>query len=259
MLEAPSYVIVGRGRWARRVNDVLAAEARGVTVLSNPRRQPDEGEDAYAERIGSAFRSADAQVAWLCVPPGPHVPVLVSVALSSGLHVIAEKPWRYPLETEQLESLARAAGRLVGVDFEYCLLDGVRRWMVDFGTGQGLRFGGEFVVSSPNRLGISPVDNLAGHLLAIAQFAVPAADLGDIYCGYERPAARRVWLDGSDGRVSEIDFGDSTEPILQRYVATFEAALDGAALPFDLPFARSVAHLSAALEARPLGVNVMPR
>ncbi len=250
MAEHPSYVVVGRGRWAGRVQQVLDGERRRVAVVGEARRRPDESPTGYTARLGDALGSSGAQIAWLCVPPGPHVPALTRAALGAGLHVIAEKPWCYPDETATLASLARSAGRIVGIDFEYCLLDGVQRWAAQLEQGAGLRFGGEFSVATGNRLGISAADNLGSHLLAIRELAVPAAEIGEIDYGYERSAARRVWLDGPAGRVAEVDFADNTEPIMQRFVTGFEAAIDGGAFPLDLAFAERVAARTADLEAR---------
>ncbi len=248
--EHPSYVVVGRGRWAGRVQQVLDGQHRRVAVVSDARRRPDESSTGYTARLGGSLGAAGAQIAWLCVPPGPHVPALTHAALDAGLHVIAEKPWRYPEETETLARMARSAGLVVGVDFEYCLLDGVQRWAAEQEKGAGLRFGGEFTVTAGNRLGISAADNLGSHLLAIRELAAPAAEIGDITCGYERSPARRVWLDGPGGRIAEIDFADNTEPIMQRFVAGFEDAVDGGTFALDLAFAQRVAALASDLEAR---------
>lgn len=225
---------------------MLAGEGRLVAVVPGTRRLESESPSGYQDRVGSALRSVRAEAAWLCVAPGDHVPLLVAAALGAGMHVLAEKPWRYSTDTPHLERSAESLGLVVGVDFEYCLLDAVQSWPAAFGGGAGLSFGGRFDVPSSNRLDLPAMDQLGSHLLALREDAAPQAAIGSLHCGYERPAVRRAWLAGPGGPVAEADFTASTEPILQRVVALFESAAAGAHFRFDLSFAERVAVLSAA-------------
>lgn len=242
---------------------MLEADGRRCVVLAQTRRRPGELVDDYGHRIAEALREAQVELAWIAVPPGEHVPLLVRAALAAGVHVIVEKPWPYPAEQTRAVLAARqAASRLVAVDYQYCLLDAVGHWRARYGETAGLMFGGAFVVATDNRLGISAMDNLGSHLLAIREHAVPGAAVGEIRCGYGGSPERRVWLDGPDGgRLAEIDFGANSEPILQRFAATVESAAgesaagsgELASFPFDLGFAQRVADAATEVTARPAG------
>jgi hypothetical protein len=85
------------------------------------------------------------------------------------------------------------------------------------------------------------MDNLGSHLLAIREYAVPGAAVGELRCGYAGPPERRVWLDEASGRVAEIDFGSNSEPILQRFRQAVEHGRDSGEIAFDIPFAQQVA------------------
>ena len=240
----PDYVIVGRGRWATRMHTVLEQLGRQVTAMgTSPRRQTDtEADDRYEMRMAESLEASGAAVAWLCVAPGPHVAPLVRAALLAGMHVLAEKPWPCTEdETVALSALARQAGRATGVHFEYCLLDEIQQWRDQLHAGAGLDFGGRFMTPVADRMGVPADDNLGCHLRAIHQYAVPEAHVAEITCAYERPAERLVWV-GAPGRPrQEVDFLTQTQPIIQRFVALFEAHLGSAeraaAFPFDMAFA----------------------
>ena len=246
--DTPAYVVMGRGHWAARMAGVLGGEGRVVHSLPETRRQPGEDAADYEARIGHALRERQAEVAWICVPPGPHIPCLIRAAVSSDLHVVVEKPWMCSSEeTGELTEQAARTGRVIGVHYEYCLLDAVGRWRARHNPGAGLVFGGRFDAAVPDHLGIAPLWNLGSHLLAIREYAVADATVGDISCGYERSPARQVWIGAEDDDSPEvIDFLDGGEPIIQRFVARFEEAVraggqgDGA-FPFDLDFATRVA------------------
>ena len=84
------------------------------------------------------------------------------------------------------------------------------------------------------------MQNLGTHLVAMREYAVPHSRLSNIYCGYELPDERTVWLDSAERRVATIDFLGSKEPIVQRFLARFENSLDGSTFPFDFAFAQRV-------------------
>jgi hypothetical protein len=242
MNEAPSYAVLGRGRWAKIMQGILAGEGRRSTLIEDTRRAERESETDYKARLFARMKGSAAQIAWLCTTPGPHVPLMTEAAVDAGLHVIVEKPWLHSREqTRAVSEFARFKGRLIGIHHEYCLLDGIQEWRKRFGGGKGLQFGARFSMNRPNRVGISPIDNFGCHLLAIQEYAVPKSGLAGISCEYERPDERRVWLENDQRTIASVDFLGSSERIIQRYISAFEAALDTGSFPFDLDFATRVA------------------
>jgi hypothetical protein len=236
-----AYAVVGTGRWGTRVASMLEATERRVITTSAPRAEAGTDDDELLARATDAFTTLGVDAAWLCVPPGPHVPPLARAALAAGLHVVVEKPWNYgPDATHAVSTLAAARGLTVAVDFEYCLLDGVRRWRDEAFADDALTFGGRFVVPGDDRLGISALDNLGGHLVAIRQYAAPQAAIATVDCAYGGDPAREVWLDRAGTRVATLDFLRSDEPILQRVAAAFEHAWSGAPCALDLELAAGV-------------------
>jgi hypothetical protein len=169
------------------------------------------------------------------------VPMLIRAAFAAGLHVIVEKPWLYSSqETALLQAAATKARLQGGVHFEYCLLSEIENWRRKHARQDDLAFGGTFNVHAADRLGISAMQNLGTHLVAMREYAVPHSRLSNIYCGYELPDERTVWLDSAERRVATIDFLGSKEPIVQRFLARFENSLDGSTFPFDFAFAQRV-------------------
>jgi predicted dehydrogenase len=242
MAKAPDYVILGRGRWAQRMRPIISGEERNVALIEETRQRASESESGYVERLASAMKASRAQITWLCVSPGPHVPPMIQAAIEAGLNVIVEKPWYgSSKQTQRLQSLARAKGCVIAVHFEYLVLEEMQRWREEFHPGTGCAFGGRFFLSRSDRSGIPPIDNLGCHLLAIREYAVPASAVSEVRCGYELPDERLVWIDRGDQRLSLIDLFAHRQPIIQRFMQKVEAALDGAAFPFDLEFALRVA------------------
>ena len=243
MGDAPSYVILGRGRWAARMQSILAAENRLVSSFPATRRTTDETDSTYRSRLSEAMTASGAQIAWLCVLPGPHVPLMIEGALEVGLHVIVEKPWQGSQRvTSSLVARAKSLRRLIAVHFEYCLLEEVERWRMDFHPGTGLRFGGHFFLSRPDHTGMTALDNLGSHLLAVRAYAVPKSVLQEIRCGYEQPDERRVWLEKRNAHAASINLLANKEAIIQRFIAKVEASLEGGEFPFDLEFALRVSN-----------------
>ncbi len=251
MAEAPAYVILGRGRWAQRMRPIIAAENRTVATIEETRQRPSESESAYVGRLAETMKASGAQIAWLCVTPGPHVTRMIQAALEAGLHVIAEKPWYGSAEdTQRLQTLAQTRRRLLAVHFEYLMLEEVENWRKKFQPGAGLRFGGHFFLGRADRSGIPAIDNLGCHLLAIREFAVPASEISEIQCAYEHPDERLVWIEKAGQRTSSIDLLQGSQRIIQDFMKKVEAALDGAAFSFDLEFALRVANQLNACKAR---------
>jgi hypothetical protein len=113
-----------------------------------------------------------------------------------------------------------------------------------------LQLGGRFFLSRADQTGISPLDNLGCHMLAIREYAVPSSEISEIRCGYELPDERLIWIERGGRRLSSIDLLVHGQPIIQRFIKKVEAALDGAAFPFDLDFALRVANQLNAYKAR---------
>jgi hypothetical protein len=258
MTERSRYLIVGRGRWAARMRGILENERRSVVSLEQSRRGPSEDAHGYRERLLSFFKASGAQIAWLCVPPGGHIPTMVEAAVEAGLHVVVEKPWLCSAqETHRLESVARARNILVGIHYEYCMMEQVESWRREWCPGVGLHFGGRMTISRPNHIGLSALDNLGSHLFSIHEYCAPDSAVATIDCAYEQPDDRRVWLDRKGQRVAEIDLLANKEPIIQRFIAHMESATRGAAFSFDLQFALRVAERTS-LWMRQTGRSAQP-
>ena len=251
MAEGPAYVILGRGRWAKRMHPIIAGEGRSVGAIEETRQQPSETEAKYVSRLTQAMKESAAQIAWLCVSPGPHVTLMIQSAIEAGLHVVVEKPWYGSKEeTERLQALAHASGRILAVHYEYCILEEVQKWRQEFYPGPGLRLGGRFFLSRSDQTGMPAIDNLGCHLLAIREWTVPSSEVSEILCGYELPDERLVWIERKGQRIDSIDLLNHRQLIVQRFMEKVEAALDGAAFPFDLDFALRVANQLNALKRR---------
>ena len=251
MAEGPTYVILGRGRWAKRIHPIIAGEGRSVAAIEETRQRPSETEAKYISRLAQAMKESAARIAWLCVSPGPHVTLMIQSAIEAGLHVVAEKPWYGSKEeTERLQALAHARGRVLAVHYEYCVLEEMQKWRQELYPGAGLRLGGRFFLSRSDQTGIPAIDNLGCHLLAIREWAVPSSEVSEIRCGYELPDERVVWIERKGQRVASIDLLNHRQLIVQRFMEKVEAALDGAAFPFDLDFALRVANQLNALKRR---------
>jgi predicted dehydrogenase len=249
--DASSYVIVGRGRWARRMNAILTDEARSAATIEETRQRPDEPELSYIARLAESMKKSAAQVAWLCVLAGPHVSLMIQAALEAGLHVVVEKPWfGTPEDTQRLQQLAEAKACTLAVHFEYLMLDEVEQWRRAHHPGTDLQFGGNFFLSRPDPTNTPALDNLGSHLLAIREYVGPSATIAQLHCAYERPDERVVWLEKNGEMVSAINLLTHRQPIIQRFIKKVEAALNGgAAFPFDLDFALRVANAVNACKA----------
>jgi len=252
MAEAPGYVILGRGRWAQRMRAIIASESRSVATIDETRRRASENDSVYVSRLADAMKSSGAQIAWVCVTPGPHVSLMIQAALEVGLHVLVEKPWYgSSQETHRLQSLARRKRLVLAVHFEYLLLESVENWKRSFYPGEGLRFAARFFLIRADRSGIPPIDNLGCHLGSICEYAVPAAVISELHCGYEQPDERFVWLEKDGQRISSIDLFQGSERLIQDFMKKVEAACQTqAAFPFDLDFALRVASRLNAYKAR---------
>jgi predicted dehydrogenase len=248
MPDAPRYVILGRGRWSGVIRKALESEGRAVEIFGETRRRTGESDDKYSARLANSLFHSRAQIAWICVPPGSHVPAILRAAIETGLDVISESPWLCSAaETQKLQKIAREKIRLIGVHFEYCLLDEVQSWRRTFRGGRGMTFGGRFSLSRSNRHSIPALADLGCHLAAIRQYAVPDSQLGEIDCRYGSRDQRQVWLDENGKRAALIDFTANHQPIIQRYFRKFEDSLASREFPFSLEFAQAVSEQISSL------------
>ena len=251
MGELPAYVILGRGRWANKMQPIIAGEGRTVTAIEETRQGAFETPPNYISRLAGAIKASRAQIAWLCVSPGPHVSLMIRAALEADSHVIVEKPWYgSAADTERLQALARTKRRLLAIHFEYLLHPEVENWKRNFGPGAALRFGGNFFLGRPDPSGIPAIDNLGSHLFAIREFAVPSSEICQVRCAYERPEERLVWLEHGGRRIASINLFQGSDRIIQEFMKKVEAARDAAVFPFDLRFALRVADQINAFKAR---------
>jgi predicted dehydrogenase len=161
----------------------------------------------------------------------------MEAAMAAGLHAIAEKPWLCSsAETESLAASAAQRSIRLGIHFEYCLLDEMEAWRERYLYTAGLRFGGRFAISRPGRHGIPAIVNLGSHLVAMRRYAVPQSEITELACAYDAPDERLVWI-----QHESVDFLENRQPIIQRFLRRFEAAIQGAELPFGIEFGLRVA------------------
>jgi hypothetical protein len=180
------------------------------------------------------------------------VPFLMRAALDANLNVIVEKPWTYSAETTaELDGIAAHKNLKIGVDFEYCLVSEVEDWRTKFSDGPDLEFSGVLNVHAKDHLSLSPLLNLGSHLVAVQTYAAPQSKLSSIQCAYEAADQRVVRLHRGNRQIAEIDFWQSKEPIIQRFVQRFEASLkESGRFPFDLQFAMEVGNRLRTLEEK---------
>lgn len=250
MSKANTYAVLGRGRWGLRISAILACEGRSVELLNEAVRvHPGDSNKGYIARIEASLRRIKSNVLWVALPPGPHIPLIAEAALNTGMHLVIEKPWVYPTDvTDRLCILASEYHRTVAVHYEYCFLDAVSQWRDRYYSTEHLIFSGRFTVSSPNRLNIPALQNLGVHLMAIQEFAVPNSSLGKLDCRYDAMIPERsVCLKFESGRVERIDFSETHEPIIQRFVLRLEDSLGQGDFPCDLKFAAKVRQRLAAI------------
>ncbi|MDC6726221.1 hypothetical protein, partial [Leclercia adecarboxylata] len=67
----PRYAILGAGRWARVLADILAGMGRDAKLLDGVRRREGEADADYRARLADRIAAA-GDIVWIAVPPGPH-------------------------------------------------------------------------------------------------------------------------------------------------------------------------------------------
>ena len=222
MTDAAQYTVFGGGRWARVLVDVLARMDRHATLMSSVRRIANESDDAYRSRLRHEFAQAGDTV-WIAVPPGCHSVLMAKAALEAGRHVIVEKPWPGSAEDSRaLEERARSLGLGCAVHYQYPFLDALQALRERVGDGAGHVFSGRFTIARASHNGIPAMLNLGSHLVAIWRMTFAGSTRGEIVVGYEQDDRRYVRLDGF-GASHVVDFTHNAEPIIQRFVAAFEA------------------------------------
>lgn len=220
-----SYLVVGKGRWSSVIVSILNSLGRSVCVSKSLRQKRDETQHALFEKAYSYFNNSNANIVWFCLPPGPHIQVLVEAALHARLHVIAEKPWLVDNHTTQkLKNIAESFGLKFCVNYEYCYLTEVERYRNQFKGNNEITFHGVFHIERSNPK-IEAIYNLGSHLIAIKTYAFPLAKTGVIDCKYNSINSRRMSLCAHDREIAIIDFSDSTEPIIQKLILGFEGAV----------------------------------
>ena len=241
MVSPLTYVVLGNGRWAAMIRDVLLKDQRRVLTFEKTRRRADESEEQFKRRIsGELATLSEAQIAWLCIPPCDELPLLIESAIAAGLHVIVEKPWLCSrTETEALMEIARRRHVLVAVHFQYCFLDKVEELRTHLPVSAGDQFSGVFTISRGNRLGIPALQNFGSHLLAVREYSAPGSKIGEVRCGYSLPDERRASIETESGTVHAIELV-TDEPLIQRFSRRFEEAIPSLEFSLNLEFAMRV-------------------
>ena len=237
------YAIVGAGRWGTRLARFVESSGRRVRLLA-VRRPVGAGDVAdYRARLTEALRqkSDHGEVVWFAVPPG-HQDICVRCAIELECHTVVEKPWTVARpETEALVQMAQRRGIQVAAHYPYCFLDRideVQSALLEIPRPH--LFSGAFAVSTPNRLSIPSLDNLACHLLAIREHAFRQAKIVSIETAYGAADRRFICLEGQNFE-AVIDFLHTGEPLVQRFVDAFESHIDsGEGFPLDLRFSLKV-------------------
>lgn len=239
----PRYTILGKGRWAHVLTDILGGMGRQATMLDGVRRASHESDSGYRARLTDRLRDG-GEIVWIAVPPGPHSFVMVDAALEAGRHVIVEKPWLASRdESRMLDRRAAALGLRCAVHYQYLFLAEIQALLAAGIDGAGLVFSGQFTIARASRNGLAAGPNLGSHLVALWRGAFPAAERGSLTTGYEQENLRMISLEGR-ARPHVVDFTDNAEPIIQRFIAAFEVGGPG---PIRLELAAEIGEIAACL------------
>jgi hypothetical protein len=258
------YAVVGSGRWGRAIQSILQGMGRSAKMIVGTRRGSQETSSDYLDRLRTTFQCVDAEIAWVCVPPGPNGLEIVRSVVESGMHTVVEKPWTYDVDqTRILKNAAERNGTVLGVHFQYCFLEELGRISNTLADRQSWRFDASFVIPRENRLGMPAGQNLGCHLIAIHQRYFSDLALDHLEVGYSGGECRQIRLRagrGSETDTMTIDFTHNTQPLIQRFVQSFENAVDEReGLTFDLCFALRVNKLVVSSEQNGLLLDVSGR
>lgn len=241
------YGVIGTGRWGTIIAGVLARMDREVQPIAMPRRAAGVSRDQYfgqvSERLATQAKDVDVDVdvLWVAVPPGNQAE-LVRAGLEQGCHIVCEKPWDVcPDTTQSLASMARDAGLISAVHYQYCYLAGLPEIVSDGTAIEGpLQFDAAFTISRANRLGLDPFSNMASHLLAIHHVHFPTAKIGTITAAYDSPDCRKVQL-SSAYKTWTLDFTKNQEPLIETFIMDFEkCCLEGRPHQTDIAVASAI-------------------
>ena len=245
MSENKKIAILGGGRWAGVVGEDMAKHGHEIINLSGTRRNSGESWQNYRRKWTQNISSTNADIAWIALPPGDHVPQLCEACLEAGCHTVIEKPWIYSNDvTENLEVLARRLSLKVGVNYQYLFLteivEAFDTKLSSLATAATLEL--IFTTSKPERRDISQFYNLGSHLFAIKKWAFDELGVSamNFCCGQSDQRAVRI-LDQSGACIRHIDFTQSSEPLLQRFMNEFiRCILTKEPFVSDLAFAHEV-------------------
>ncbi len=237
--------ILGGGRWAGVVGEDMVRCGHEIIDLSRTRRDLGESWQSYRQKWAQDISSTDADIAWIAVPPGDHVPQLCEACLDAGCHTVIEKPWIYSSDvTEHLKIVAKRLNLKVGVNYQYLFLNEiVEAFETNFSrVANTATVELIFTTSKPKRRDISPFYNLGSHLFAIKKRAFDGLGISamNFCCGKSDQRAIRI-VDQYGACIRHIDFTQSSEPLLQRFINEFIRCIH-AKEPFisDLAFAYEV-------------------
>jgi predicted dehydrogenase len=236
------YGIIGKGKWGKKIAHMLAEQSKPVYVFDISRPSTKENKAIYKTRINKYIsqKAKDIDIIWIAVPPEDQY-VLAQSALEHDKHVIVEKPWMCnENETDVLIKIARRKQLSVGIDYQYCFFDEIPdiRAAVNK-AGKEIKFSGEFKIKEDNRLSLPPIYNLGSHLLAVKVLFFPKALVEKIVTAYNSSDQRRIEIFSE--KKYEIDFLNNTQPLLQRFIDSFEKSiLESKKFPLDLEFALKV-------------------
>lgn len=221
---------------------MLRSIGKTPIILETTRRHPREPLERYTQRLASEIQQSRSQAVWLCIPPGQHTEQVVTTVLECKKHLMIEKPWLGSIgNATAIAHKARKLGLIAGMNFEYCLLDGVKRWTENSVDGySGYSFSGAFSIKKQSRHDIDPIQNLGCHLVAIQRWAADGAAISTLECTEGLESARHVALTSPSGATDLIDFSENKEPILQRTAQMLEASTLTGQFRMDMDFAASV-------------------
>jgi len=72
MPDAPTYAILGRGRWAQRMRSILEGEGRRVVTIQATRQKNAESEDEYKSRLAASLAAHGVPHCTHVFAHGPH-------------------------------------------------------------------------------------------------------------------------------------------------------------------------------------------
>lgn len=226
MPDKPRYTILGSGRWAHILVEILNGIGRQAAMIGSIRRQPDESDISYRARLTDRLSGA-GDIVWIAVPPGPHSVAMVEAALDAGRHIIVEKPWPAdPSQSRFIETRAAMLGLRCAVHFQYLFLDAIQSLRATGNDGADMVFSGQFTIARASANGVPAGPNLGSHLVSLWRVAFPAAALGSLVVGYEQVNRRMMCLE-SEEATRMVDFTDNAEPIIQRFIKAFETGTPG--------------------------------